>query len=229
MSHPLAMWWRDVAFFHYRVPPGIIERSLPCGVEPDCFDGSAWLSVVPFRLTDVHLRGLPVLPGFRAVPEINLRTYVRVRERPGIWFYSLDATSAIAVEAARIVTALPYFHASVETSENGGTIRYNSDRRDKRALPGRFQAQYRPAPETRRAESGSIDAFLHERYRFYSARGDHVLTAEVRHEPWALQDLEVEIVENTLGATIAYQLAREPEIATFGRGAYVTASLTTNA
>jgi len=55
-----------------------------------------------------------------------------------------------------------------------------------------------------------------------------VLTAEVRHEPWSLQNLEVEIAENTLGETAAYALPPVPEIATFGRGVRVTASLTTN-
>ncbi len=227
--YPLAMWWRDVAFFHYRVSPGIIEHTLPNGVELDCYDGSAWLSVVPFRLTHVHLRGIPVLPGFNIVPEINLRTYVRVRGRPGIWFYSLDATNAIVVEAARIVTALPYFRARVETSECDGTIEFKSERSDRRSVAGRFKAQYRSSAQTRLAEPGSIEAFLHERYRFYSVRGRSVLTAEVRHEPWALQKLKFEIAENTLGATIGYALPPKPAIATFGRGVRVMASLTSSA
>jgi uncharacterized protein YqjF (DUF2071 family) len=227
--HPLSMWWRDVAFFHYRVEPDIIARSLPDGVEPDCFDGSAWLSVVPFRMTGIHLRGLPVLPGFNAVPEINLRTYVRVRDRPGIWFYSLDATSVIVVDSARVVTALPYFRARVVTAERNGTIRYESERHDRRAVAGNFRAEYRPSVESRKAEAGSLDAFLHERYRFFSVRGSRLLTADVQHEPWALQTLEAEIAENTLGATIGYPLPLLPEIATFGRGVRVTASLTTTA
>jgi uncharacterized protein YqjF (DUF2071 family) len=223
------MWWRDVAFFHYRVAPDVIARSLPSGIEPDCFDGSAWLSVVPFRMTGIHVRGMPVLPGFNVVPEINLRTYVRVRDRPGIWFYSLDATSAIVVDAARIVTALPYFRARVATSERNGTIRYKSERRDRRTVAGRFDAQYRPSVESRRAKAGSLDAFLHERYRFFSVRGSQLLTAQVHHEPWALQTLEAEIAENTLGATVDYPLPIHPELATFGRGVRVTASFTTNA
>ncbi len=221
------MWWRDVAFFHYRVSPGIIEHTLPNGVELDCYDGSAWLSVVPFRLTDVHLRGIPVLPGFNIVPEINLRTYVRVRDRPGIWFYSLDATNAIVVEAARVMTALPYFRAHVETSERNGTIAFKSERSDRRARLGRFQAYYHPSTETPAAEPGSIDWFLHERYRFYSVRGRRVLTADVRHKRWALQNLEVEITENTIGATIDCAFPLQPDIARFGRGVRVTASLTT--
>jgi uncharacterized protein YqjF (DUF2071 family) len=227
--HPLAMWWRDVAFFHYRVGPDLIQRTLPSGVELDCYDGSAWLSVVPFRLMDVHLRGIPVLPGFNIVPEINLRTYVRVRDRHGIWFYSLDATNAIVVEAARVVTALPYFRARVETSERSGAIAFKSERNDPRAVAGRFQAEYRPSAQTRAAEPGSIEAFLHERYRFYSVRSSRILTAEVRHEQWALQKLEVEIAENSLGATIGYALPPKPDISTFGLGVRVMASLTSRA
>ncbi len=57
---------------------------------------SAWLGITPFRLTNLRLRGMPPLPWVSAFPELNVRTYATRDGRPGIWFFSLDAASALA-------------------------------------------------------------------------------------------------------------------------------------
>ncbi len=222
----LAMWWHDVCFLHWRADAAIVARALPAGVELDRFNGEAWLSVVPFRMTDVRPRLGPVLPGLRSVPEINLRTYVRVRGRPGIWFFSLDASSRIAVFAARIATALPYLDARIEMSESAGRICYTSERTDRRAPGGRFRASYVPEGEPSALEPGSLDAFLHERYRFFARRGAGLVSAEIRHAPWSLQSAPVEIAENTLGDLIAHPLTGAPDRIAFARSLRVHATVT---
>lgn len=220
------MRWHDICFLHWRADASILERTLPPGLELDRFAGEAWISVVPFRMANVRLRGAPVLPGFGSVPEINLRTYVRCGERRGVWFFSLDAASPIAVSAARITTALPYFDARIRTSEAGGAIVYTSDRSDRRAPVGRFSARYIPAGPATRAEPETLEAFLHERYRFFSLRAGRLLTAQLRHDPWQLQSLSVAIEHNTLGALIGHPLSATPDRAWFARALHVRASAT---
>src|SRR5437867_5100192 len=105
------MRWHDLLFLHWPVRPEIIRPLIPNGLELDTFDGAAWIGVVPFRMTGVRLRWLPPLPGISAFPELNVRTYVRVRDRPGVYFFSLDAGSRTAVAMARAWFHLPYFHA----------------------------------------------------------------------------------------------------------------------
>jgi hypothetical protein len=217
------MQWRDVCFMHWRADAAPLRRALPRGIELDLFAGEAWVSVVPFRLTGVRPRGLPVLPGFRDVPEINLRTYVRVGGVPGIWFFSLDASSPIAVRAARAMTALAYFDARITTRERDETITYESER-TRGPGEGRFRARYTPAGEARACAPDSLDAFLHERYRFFAVRGSRILTAEVRHEPWHLQAVTVDIEENSLGKLAALELPRVPDRVAFSRGFGVRAT-----
>jgi len=222
----LDMWWHDVCFMHLRADAERLGRALPPGVELDLYAGDAWLSVVPFRMTDVRPRGLFTLPGFAHVPEINLRTYVRVGKRRGVWFFSLDAASRIAVRAARITTALPYFDARISSTEQNGSIAYASERRSRRGPRAAFAASYAPSGAPTVAPGDSLAAFLHERYRFFSRRGASLWTAEIAHPPWQLQTATHSIALNSLGETIGYPLTTTPDHVWFGREMHVRATAT---
>ncbi|HWF12116.1 MAG TPA: DUF2071 domain-containing protein, partial [Candidatus Acidoferrales bacterium] len=65
-----------------------------------------WISITPFHMS-IRLRGLPVLPGMSAIPELNFRTYVTVQNKPGVYFFSLDTVSHAAVWGARMLYHLP--------------------------------------------------------------------------------------------------------------------------
>jgi uncharacterized protein YqjF (DUF2071 family) len=213
----IEMIWRDVCFAHWRADAEALARRLPPNVELDRFDGTAWISVVPFRMSDVHARYLPTLPGFHDVPEINLRTYVHVGGVSGVWFFSLDAARPLVVEAARIATGLPYFHARIEHQEGAGGIAYRSTRTDRRGIGGTFAARYRPQDGVREAADGTLEAFLHERYHFITSRGKRLVGGAIRHQPWKLSSLDIEIGANTMGDIIAMPLADTPDAAYFAR------------
>jgi uncharacterized protein YqjF (DUF2071 family) len=102
----LRMAWEDLLFAHWPVDAARLRATLPEALELDLFEGRAWLGVVPFRMNDVGLRRLPA-PGATRFPELNVRTYARHLGRPGVWFYSLDAGSALAVAGARAWFHLP--------------------------------------------------------------------------------------------------------------------------
>ena len=57
---------------------------------------------------------MPPVPTAHAFLELNVRTYVTLDGRPGVWFFSLDAASTLAVIGARLGIRLPYFRASME-------------------------------------------------------------------------------------------------------------------
>jgi uncharacterized protein YqjF (DUF2071 family) len=104
--------WRDLLFLHWRVPAAAVRPHVPRRLQLDERDGGAWVSMTPFTLRRGRLRGLPPLFDFH---ELNFRTYVTLPGRgPGIWFFSLDAASAVAVVAARVSVRLPYFLAHME-------------------------------------------------------------------------------------------------------------------
>src|SRR6266508_3536850 len=109
----MRMQWHDLLFMHWPVNRDALRRYIPPRLEIDTFDGSAWIGVVPFRMSGVVPRLLPPVPYLSAFPELNVRTYVSAEGKPGVWFFSLDAGNPIAVEAARDVFHLPYYNAQM--------------------------------------------------------------------------------------------------------------------
>jgi uncharacterized protein YqjF (DUF2071 family) len=220
----MQMGWNDVCFLHWRAPADVLRPTMPTGIELDLHDGAAWISIVPFRMTNIRARGFPPLPGFGHVPEINVRTYVLANGNPAVWFYSLDAAGSLVVESARLTMALPYFNATIVTTMRGDEYAYRSERHDRRAPQGRFDATWRIVGDPAAARPGSIEAFLHERYRFVVTRRGRLFSASVKHEPWRLQPIEATIADNTLAWIPGLELARAPDLAYFAPSAAVRAT-----
>ncbi len=174
----------DVLFAHWRVEPAALARLLPPELAVDTFDGEAWLGVVALRVTNLRLRGLPPLPGLSSFAELNVRTYVSLGDRPGIWFFSLTVGNTLVAEAMKRLYRLPAQRARIDAGPGGY------------GLAG-FSARYRPVGETLQAGAGTLEEFLTERFCLYTADGGRIYRAEVQHAPWQLQRAEGTIDTNT--------------------------------
>jgi uncharacterized protein YqjF (DUF2071 family) len=190
--------WEDLLFAHWRVPLEAVREHVPPELEVEIKDGSAWVGITPFRVTGLRARGLLPLPRMSSFLELNVRTYVRAAdERPGIWFFSLDASSRLAVEAARRGYKLPYFHARMSAMRRGEWIEYECARIQERGRV--FSGRYRPDGGAFNPEPGSLEWFLTERYCLYTTDEQGVLQrAEIHHEPWSLEAAEAEIELTTI-------------------------------
>jgi uncharacterized protein len=200
--------WHNLLFAHWAVPVDALRPLIPRALEIDTFGGRAWLGMVPFRMSGVRMRGTPAIPGFSRFPELNVRTYVVRDGKPGVWFFSLDATNAVAVCGARTLFHLPYFLAAMSCSEDAGWIRYQSQRKDRRGSAASLQARYRDIGDVVNAVPGSIEHFLVERYCLYTAdEKGRIIRCEIHHPPWPLQLAEAALQENSMadaaGITIA--------------------------
>jgi len=193
--------WRDLLFAHWPVPAGSLRRLVPAGLTVQEFDGQAWIGITPFVLTGLRPRALPALPGLSRFPEINVRTYVTATDRPGVFFFSLDAGSTLAVIAARTLYALPYYRARISVRADRGRILYDSRRTARRAPPAEFAAVYRPTGEVSLARPGTLPHWLTERYCLYAVdRRGGLHRTEIEHAPWPLQPAEAVIQRNTMAA-----------------------------
>ena len=220
----LAMQWWDLLFLHWPVSPSVLRPLIPSALTLDTFSGSAWLGVVPFRMSGVHPRCVPCLPGVSAFPELNLRTYVSAGGKPGVWFFSLDAASRLAVRGARGLFHLPYFDARMSANLQKDAIDYESERVHRGAPAVRFQGRYRPTGPVSLSHPGSIDAWLTERYCLYAAdRAERLYRGEIHHEPWPLQPAEVDVKTNTIAAGIGVDLPDEKPLLHFSRHLNVVA------
>ena len=118
------------------------------------------VGVVPFMLENLHARGLPGLPGAKTFPELNVRTYVTLNGKPGVYFFSLDAGSKLAVIGARTLFNLPYFEADMTVVQTPTGIGYTSRRTDERGKPATFDGHYASVGEALNPQSGTLEHFL---------------------------------------------------------------------
>ena len=191
--------WHDLLFAHWPVDPEKLRAVMPAGLAPDLYEGKAWLGIVPFRMTNVAPRGVGPIPFVSAFPELNVRTYVTLDRKPGIYFFSLDAGSAVAVAAARALFGLPYYTATMQVNAVGDRIVYRSRRNEAREGGAEFGAQYAPVGPVLLPTPGTLEHFLVERYCLYTVDDSfRARRLEIHHPPWPLQTAEAEIGVNTM-------------------------------
>lgn len=203
--------WHDLLFAHWPVDKVRLASLIPRSLDLDLYDGEAWLGVVPFHMTNVAPRGVPSLPWVSAFPELNVRTYVRVDEKPGVYFFSLDAGSAIVVAAARVLFRLPYFAATMEVAYEDRQMHYRSSR-NQAARQADLTASYGPIGLPFNPAQGTLEHFLTERYCLYTVdEHGHPLRLEIHHAPWRLQPAAAEFRVNTMAEAAGLRLpARDP-------------------
>ena len=194
--------WIDLTFLHWRVPVATLRPLIPAALEVDTFDGDAFIGVVPFTMTGVRPLWAPAVPGISNFHETNVRTYVHHRGGdPGVWFFSLEAASRIAVTIARTFWHLPYHHAEMTLKKGPEGIRYTSTRRSPPPLPAVCNVTCRPLSAPTHAVPGTLEHFLAERYLLYADAGDGALRrGAVHHVPYPLQTAEVSAWEESLVA-----------------------------
>jgi len=208
----VAQSWDDLLFAHWRVERARVRALVPPELELDTWDGDAWVGVVPFVMRGVRARFLPPVPGASEFPELNVRTYVRHGGVSGVYFFSLDAASALAVVTARALWGLPYHRADMTLRHEDGWVVHESRRRGRADGLGRFRARCRPLGTARPAERGTLLHWLAERYALFVVRGGRVARGDVEHPPWELAEAEAVIDEDTMAAAAGLPLTGPPEL-----------------
>jgi uncharacterized protein YqjF (DUF2071 family) len=233
----MAMQWHELAFLHWPVPAAQLRPLIPAGLELQTFDGAAWLGVVPFTMKGTRPRFLPPLPWFSDFPELNVRTYVTAENKPGVWFFSLDAANPLAVRGARLTFHLPYYDADMAVRREGDTVDYRSARASHRAGrrpangSGRaddavFVGRYGPTGPVYNPVPGSLDHWLTERYCLYSAdKSNRIWRAHIHHGPWPLQPATADIDRNTMSRPLGIELPDVPPLVHFAQRQDVVAWL----
>jgi len=198
---PVGPWiveqtWHNLLFAHWPVEASALGRLLPPGLVLDTFGGRAFVGVVAFRLSGVRLRGCPPLAPVSHFPEVNVRTYVTLDGRPGVFFLSLDANNPIGIALARPWFRLPYRYSRISFSESGGEIRFAGWRPGAHAA---FSASYRPSGPPALTQPGTLEHWLTERYCYYTTdRRGCLCCCDIRHDPWPLQPAEATIGRTSL-------------------------------
>jgi uncharacterized protein len=179
-------------FVHWEVPVEVLRTLVPPPLSIDVFEGRAYVGLVPFTMHDVRFGPLPV----RDFLETNLRTYVHVAGVPGVWFFSLDAQSRIAIWGARAFYGLPYFRARMQCASRDG-YEYQTQREDGAA---RLDVSWQVVDEKdHEAEPGTLEHFLTERYALYGPRRmGGAYRVRVHHRAWPLRHARLGRLETNI-------------------------------
>ncbi|MFB6205530.1 MAG: YqjF family protein [Haloglomus sp.] len=223
----LSMVWEDLLFAHWPVDPAVVEARLPDGLTVATYDGDAYLGVVPFVMSDIGPRFLPV---GRSFGELNLRTYVGETDQGpsddaaggrGVYFFNLDADDPLGVTVARSLFRLPYYRANMVIDRAGDRVAFRSQRPDGSAT---FAAAYGPDGDSFVPDSGSLEAFLTENYRFYTAADDgRIWYGDIDHPPWELAPAHADLVTNELFDVNGFEHPDGEPLCHFSRRIEVTA------
>ncbi len=203
--------WNELLFAHWKFEPDVVQKLIPPELQIDTFGGAAWIGVVPFKMQKVCSRLAPLVPVLSDFLELNVRTYVTVGGVPGVYFFSLDASSLLAVEGARTWFHLPYYFAEMRAVECAGGLQYRSKRTDRRGLAAELDVIYRASGEPFQSQPGTLEHFLTERYCLYTISGaGEILRAHVHHAQWPLQIAEAEFKTNTMLAPLGLEAISKP-------------------
>jgi uncharacterized protein YqjF (DUF2071 family) len=203
--------WVDLLFAHWRVPEEALREVVPPELPIDTYEGDAWLGVTPFCVRGLRVRGTPPAPVFSTFPELNVRTYVSVEGKPGIYFLSLDADSCAAVHTARRSFRLPYFRSQITVTQDEEGIGYDLMRTSDDGPPAYFSGRYGAEGEQLPIRDGSLERWLTERYCLYTLDDDRrIQRGNIHHPPWPLHKGWAEIETNTMAMPFGIELDGEP-------------------
>ena len=210
--------WHRISFLHWPCDAGRLQARLPAGLTVDAFEKVAWIGLTPFHLTGLRPPFLPALPGLSNFPEMNLRTYVRGPAGPGIWFFSLDAASLLAVLGARLSYGLPYHWATMQVTSAGRHVHYASARAGAAAAITVEVGEPLPDPD-------ELIRFLTERYRLYTRLLGQLAMAPVEHEPWPLHRARLVNLNETLRRAVGIPDGDRPALVHWSPGVRVRVGL----
>lgn len=191
--------WESLLFCHWEIPAAVLRELVPAELEIDTFDGSAFVATVPFKMREIRPNWLPRSLAFNFF-ETNVRTYVVHRGRPGVYFFSLDASSRLAVWAARTGWALPYYYAQMSFARNDalGQMSYQSRRPANKDGLGSHHVTFRVGNEIGESKPDTLEHFLFERYLLFVKRNSKIHVGTVHHKPYSVHAATVDTMEDRL-------------------------------
>lgn len=200
--------WSNLLFLHWRIDASLLKSLVPAELTIDTFDGSAWIGLVPFQMSDVRPWWSPPIWGISSFPETNVRTYVHHQGKdPGVWFFSLDAAKLLPVQLARWGWGLNYYWSQMAIQRAGEIITYESHRRRSPAhvkIKAKLQG---PDPDgisvpnvegARVARPDTLEHFLIERYLLYTVHRKWLYSGQVHHHPYRLHMAELLHLEQSI-------------------------------
>lgn len=205
--------WNNALFLHWEVSYEALRELVPEKLEIDMFQGKAYVSLVAFTMQKIRPRYLPAIRAVSDFDEINIRTYVTHKNKPGVYFLNMEAGKRLSAQVAKALSGLPYEKAEMFRKKGA----YLSSNTHKNYL---FQAEYKI--EERNQPKTVLDRWLTERYSLYLYKNKQYYRYDIHHLEWEIKALRL------INPEVNYQigdlkLKEKPDIVHYSKGVKVLA------
>ncbi|MCH1612890.1 MAG: DUF2071 domain-containing protein, partial [Flavobacteriales bacterium] len=110
--------WNNAIFLHFKVELEELKQYIPKELEIDLFEKKPWVSVVAFTMEKIRPKNIPAFSPISNFHEINIRTYVKMNNKTGVYFLSIEGGTKLSCKIAKFISDLPYRYSLIErTSE----------------------------------------------------------------------------------------------------------------
>jgi len=183
--------WRDMTFVHYRFAPEVLAPHAAFPLE--LYEGSAYVSLVLFSLERMRPWGSGPLGRALCRPIsdhyfLNLRTYVRGPQGPGIQFLAEWIPNRLSLLLGPSLYGLPYRLGRFQ-DQRGGAAQTRQTVVSDAGAGGCLELETTAATTTPAAcQPGTLAEFLLERYVAYTSHRGVRRYFTVRHAPWQVTE-----------------------------------------
>lgn len=205
--------WNRAVFLHWQVDEGDLRPFVPAALELDRHRDRPWVSLVAFTMERIRPRYLPAFPPVSNFDEINLRTYVKFRGKPGVHFLSIEGGKRTSCRVARTLSDLPYRYSQMERTANRFRSK-NTKTGDELDISFRIGNALNSGSAT--------DNWLTERYALFQDSPGVMNAFDIHHAPWPLQEIALEKFQLNY-PRFAALIGRAPDLAHYSPGVPVIA------
>ncbi len=203
--------WKHAIFLHYKVDIKELEKFVPKTLEIDLFQGSSWVSIVAFTMKKIRPKYVPAFSPISNFHEINIRTYVKLNNKCGVYFLSIEAGKSLSCKIAKRISELPYRFSKIKRTNNTYQSK-NSAYNDKLDIDFNIGKEQK--------EKTELDIWLTERYALFQDAEDYINAFEIHHLEWPINNIELR------GIGVNYPrfenlIHHEPDTAHYSKGVQV--------
>jgi len=174
--------WNKAVFLHWKVDPSELKTLVPEELELDLIEGKAWISLVAFTMEKIRPRNLPYFLPVSNFDEINIRTYVKHRNKPGVYFLSIEGGKRLSCMVARHLSELPYRYSNIRRSKT----EYSScNFRSGEILNLNYQVGSSISVKS------DLDKWLTERYALFQNTESTINAFSIHHLEWPVFEVNI--------------------------------------
>lgn len=175
--------WKDIVFCHWSVDAEVLRSYVPDNLDLDLHNGKAWLTIICFSMNGLRPRFLPSVPAVSDFHQLNIRTYVKYKGKPGVYLLHVDVEKFLPSVLGTLFSGVTFNKADITRKKN----KYSSRVKDKGT---NLLLEY--DTESGQTSNDQMNEWMFERYAFFQIEEGEVFSFDLHHEKWSLQDVRIE-------------------------------------